>query len=499
MERDDYVLSKLPQKTKEEIFKIIPENSVEIVAKKRYAFIDEIIKSCTKRNEKVYGRSCIDKFVMNRFLAFPIFACIFAIIFYLTFFSVGKWLSDVFVEILDFCVGKPILNFLIGILPEGSWIISLFENAIFGGVLTLFSFMPQIALLFLFLSVLEDSGYLSRVSFCFEDILSRIGLSGKSMYTLLMGFGCSATAVMTARTMEDKNAKIKTALLTPYMSCSAKFPIYALVGGVFFGAKNLLVIMGLYFLGVIIALSLSLLLGKKVLTSKQQSFILEFPPYRMPSLKRVGKVLYKNVRDFLVRIGSVLVSMNIVVWFLSNFSFTFQFVGSSGSMLEGIGKLFAPLFTPLGFGSWGAVSALICGVIAKEAILSSIILFNGAKMQNFGLTNPNSPVFFAGGANALSFLVYSLLYIPCISTMVVLKKEIGLKWTIIGIALQLIISFVCAFVVFNIFKMFDMFGINCVFYLVGALIVVLSFLYILKKIKSKKRCKSLCRGCDRCF
>ena len=222
---------------------------------------------------------------------------------------------------------RSLLNLLSSSFGTESWIVSLFEDAIVGGVGSILTFLPQVALLFFFLSLLEDSGYLSRVAFVFEDLLGRIGLSGKSVYTLLMGFGCSTTAVLTARNMEDKNSKIKTGLLTPYMSCSAKFPIYSVLGGAFFGVNNIFVILGLYFLGVAVALLISFIYEKTILKSKEQSFILEFPPYRMMSFKRTTSLLLLNIKDFLVRVGSLILAMNIIVWLLSNFTIKFGFIG----------------------------------------------------------------------------------------------------------------------------------------------------------------------------
>ena len=354
-------------------------SQVDKVATERYRYIDEIIKNTCGEKQRIYGASKLDKILLNRYLALPIFICLIALSFYLTFFSLGAWLSDGLTFLLDKFVGQPLIDFLINVFGSDSWIIGLFQNAIIGGVGSILTFLPQVALLFFFLSLLEDSGYLSRVAFVFEDILGKVGLSGKSVYTLLMGFGCSTTAVLTARNMDDKNSKIKTGLLTPYMSCSAKFPIYAVLGGAFFGANNIWVIIGIYFLGVAVAILMSYIFEKTILPSKKQSFILEFPPYRMMSFKRTFSLLWINVKLFVARVGTLIVAMNVIVWILSNFSFTFQYIVNTGgeSMLESLGKIFAPLFIPLGFNSWGLVSALIAGLVAKEVIVSSIVMFNG--------------------------------------------------------------------------------------------------------------------------
>ena len=350
--------------------------------------------------------------------------------------------------------------------------------------------------------MLEDSGYLSRVAFVFEDILGKVGLSGKSVYTLLMGFGCSTSAVLTARNMEDKNSKIKTGLVTPYMSCSAKFPIYSVLGGAFFGANNIFVIVGLYLLGVVVAILMSLIFEKTCLKSKEQSFILEFPPYRMMSAKRIFTLLWQNVKLFLIRVASLIVAMNVIVWLLSNFSFTFAYVGASGgvSILETMGRIISPIFAPLGFNSWGLVSALLAGLVAKEVIVSSIALFNGVDENALGaisnsLTNPSSAVFFARGASVLSYLVFCLLYFPCLATASVLSKEIGKKWTFIGVAIELIVAYVVSFIVYRLALAFESFGaVKVLICLLCLTVIIISILFVAKRIKNKKTCSN-CKKC----
>lgn len=475
----------------------------EEVAKCRYDYIDRLFLECAEKSLKIYGESKLDKILLNKFLAFPVFLLILALVFYLTFFSVGKFFSDLLAMALDRFVSTPILSWLEGVAGSSSWVYSLFENAIFGGVGTVLTFLPQVALLFLFLSILEDSGYLSRVAFVFEDILSKVGLSGKSVYTLLMGFGCSTSAIMTARNMEDQNAKIKTALLTPYMSCSAKFPIYVCLGGAFFGASNIFVIMWLYLLGVVVAVSMSLIYEKTILKSKEQSFILEFPPYRLVRVKQVFKVLFDNTKEFLVRVGTLIIAMNVIVWLLSSFSFTFEFVQASGgeSMLEGLGKIFSPIFAPLGFGSWGLVSALIAGLIAKEVILSSIALFNGVDGQSeigFSLHNPNSAVYFASSASVLSYLVFCLLYFPCLASVGVLSKEIGKKWTFIGVVIELLVAYFLAMMVYNLSLLIEIFGWwKVAISALGPLVILLSICFVIRSVKRKKKCNGCQKPCTK--
>lgn len=476
--------------------------TIEEKAKKRYEFIENLILQCTVRTSKVYGESKFDKVALNKWLALPVFLLILATVFYLTFFSLGTFLSDKLGLLLSFLT-NPLLRLIENAVGK-NWIFDLFNVAIFGGLSTILAFLPQVVLLFFFLSVLEDSGYMSRVAFIFEDILGQIGLSGKSVYTLLMGFGCSTTAIMTARNMDDKNAKTKTAILCPYMSCSAKIPIYLVVGGAFLGSKNIWMIVSLYVLGVIVAICLSKILDKTVLKSKEQSFILEFPPYRMMSIKRVSKVLWKNVKEFLIKVGSIMITMNIIVWILSSFSFSFAYVknGNSQSMLEFFGKVLAPIFVPLGFGNWAIVSALLSGFVAKEVLVSAIAMFNGidasaTKLLSQSILSPQSVISFSSTASVISFLVYCLLYTPCVSSVSMLKQEVGTKWTILAVILQLFVAYVVSFFVYNVVFAFEIFGFWETLFCVGAVgLFVFSLCFVTKKIRSKSTCSG-CKFCDK--
>ncbi len=495
LEGDEHILAKQGLKTDKNTF-----DTIQKVANARYDYIDFLKKECFSTSGRVYGKSKFDKIILNRFLALPIFLLMLGAIFYLTFFLFGKWLSDGLSYLLDISLGRWTQSICLTLFGESSWVTHLFCEAIIGGANTVLSFLPQVALLFLFLSILEDSGYLSRVAFASEDIFGKMGLSGKSIYTLLMGFGCSTTAILTARNMEDKNSKIKTALVTPYMSCSAKLPIYAVIGGAFFGANNIFVIMFLYLLGLIIALIQSYIMEKTVLKSKDQSFILEFPPYRFGGLKRTGKVLWDNIKQFLIRVGSLIMTMNIIVWILSNFSFDFSYVVESGkmSMLESFGKILSPIFVPLGFGSFGAAAALVAGVIAKEVIISSIAMFNNLLSDGgvgMSIKNPSSMVYFPSSASALSFLVFSLLYCPCISSIAVLSKEVGKKWTIIGIIIQFVVAYLTALFVFNFFGAVNRWGwLATLGVLICFVIIMLSVFKLIGVIKKHHTCK----GCDGC-
>ena len=500
---DEYYLNKLNVKK----FKL-KQNYLTSQMQEKYKIIDNLLKNCDYKQSKVVGKSAIDKFVLNKFLCIPIFLLIMSVIFYLTFFSVGQYFSNLLRWFLQEKIGTITVKFLSSHISV-DWLIELVRVGIFGGVGTIISFLPQVVLLFVFLSILENSGYISRLAFCLDDTLKVVGLSGKSVYTLLMGFGCSTTACLTARNMTDKNAKIKTAMLAPYMSCSAKLPVYAVIGGAFFGAGNIIIIILLYILGVILAILISLFFEKSYLKSSEQTFLMEFPSYQKISLNSTIKVALQSSKNFLVRIGSLLFALSIVVWFLENFNFSFQYITpiNGKSMLQNIGEFICPIFIPLGFSSWGTSSALLAGLVAKETIISAIAIFNNVNTQsdNFmenvsnSLTLPLSTVFFTP-ASALSFMVFCLLYSPCIATISVLRKEIGKKWTFISIILQFLIAYATSLIVYLVFRLSEMYGIFSVCVCIILLLIVCYSLFMAvykKKHKTFKTCANCNKNC--CF
>lgn len=507
LENDQIIIDKLnlSQEQKNRLINLQKQTSIDDLIELKYTKIEQLLKDCScVKKDKTYGKSFIDKIVLNKFLCLPIFLGILLAIFYFTFFSVGAFLSEKLSFFVQDTIGNAILS-LVKSITSSEIIYDFFSTAIIGGLGAVLSFLPQVVILFLCLGFLEDSGYLSRVAFSLDDIFSKIGLSGKSVYTLLMGFGCSTSACLTARTMEDKNSKIKTAMLAPYMSCSAKLPIYAVIGSAFFGASNVFVIFALYMLGVVVAMLLSVFYEKTFLKSKEQSFILEFPPYRITKPKRILFLLTDSIKTFVIRIGSILVSVNIIVWILSSFSFSFAFVPTSGgqSMLESLGKILSPIFIPLGFGSWGATSALLAGLIAKEIIVSSIAMFNGVASSDNSYNNQISSslriatnaVFFTP-ASALSYMIFCLLYSPCFSCVAVLKKEIGKKWTFISFFVQFAIAYLTALIIYQSVNLILNKGIALfLLFAVVFLSVLLSVIFLVKKIMYKKTCKS-CRKCN---
>jgi ferrous iron transport protein B len=500
LEIDEFCLKKL-FKTDGEFERakseLLSAKTLEFVIETRYQFVDEIIENCVSfsKQKKVYGFSKLDNFVLNKWLALPIFVLVVSLVFWLTFGTVGTFLSEKLSEFFNGLIFNPLSN-LIKKSTNNLFVINFLTEALFGSILSLLSFLPQIVLMFLGLFVLEDSGYMSRLAFTLEDYFKKIGLSGKSVFTLLMGFGCGTTASLTSRNMEDKNSKIKTAMLTPYISCSAKLPLYAVVCNAFFPNFKFGIIVLLYLLGILVALVVSYFLNKTVLPSGAQSFIMELPPYRFPSFKRILLNVLVNIKQFLMRVGTILLSFSCIVWLLENCNFKLQY-GEGESILESVSKVIAPIFSPLGFGNYGAVACLLCGFVAKEIIVSTISLLNGigagANLEE--ISNSiilSSSVFSLTLPSSLSFLVFSLLYVPCISTVSVFLKEIGVKWTVFACAIEFAISYLLAFITYKIAIYFCFYGVlsgvlSCLaFLLVCALIF--AFVHFAKKKRACKFC-----------
>ncbi len=482
----------------------IQENKIQ----NRYQLIDEIFEKCiNKSSKKVYGFGVLDKIVLNKHLAFPIFLFIMALTFFITFGPIGKFLSDIINSFIYKTVFNPVMA-LTESITASEFAINLIKDGVLGGVLSVVAFLPQVVLLFVCLNILEASGYLSRLAFVLEDVFAKVGLSGKSVFALLMGFGCSTTACLTSRGMDDKNSKIKTAMLTPYISCSAKLPLYLVVCGAYFQNISFFIIFLLYILGIIISLVVSFVLEKTILPSKTKSFIMEFPAFRKPQVKHLLKLALIDAKNFLIRVGTVILSFSCIIWIMQNCTFSLKYVGQSGSqsILQSVGKYLAFLFKPLGFGNYGAVCALICGVVAKEIIVSTLKIVNNlpdnstSKELSKSFTNANSPVYFLP-QSSLSFLVFSSTYLPCVSSIGVLKKEIGLKWTLFACVLEFAISYILAFVVYKIFDVYYNYGlITCLICGLCFAVFVICFVFIIKFFKSKNKCKyciknKSCKGC----
>lgn len=505
LEQDEFVENslQLSQKQKSLLTKITSKADYPtLIARLRFEYIKHILDRCRKvEKETTYGKFAIDKIILNKYLCLPIFLGIMFLIFNLTFSSVGVWLSDLLKNFIDTFIGLPISNFLIKINAP-NWVVGLFSQGIIGGVGGLLSFIPQIVLLFFFLSLLEDSGYMSRLAFSFEEIFHKFGLSGKSIFTVLMSFGCTTTAVLTSRNLEDKNAKIKTAMLSSYMSCSAKLPIYAVIGGAFFGKGNIVIIAGLYLLGVVVGLIVASFFNKKILKSGEYSFVLEFPPYRFPDFRRIVSVIYQNCKMFVTKVATILLSFSIIVWIMQNFTFKFEYIpnGRSGaSMLEIIGGYLSYILRPIGLGNWGIAVSLLVGIMAKEMVVGTMAIINkiptttdfdttlGSSFLTSGFTIGFTPL------TAIIMMIFSLLYMPCISTMAVMKKEIGRKWTYVACLTQLTVAYGICFVIYNLFS-----GKLLAQYIIGFGVICLVVSLFAWLWKRRKLGKTMCSGCCIC-
>ncbi len=413
------------------------------VAEMRFSFINRICAQTVvkPRESREHKRSqAADRILTGRFTAIPAFIAIMAVVFWLTFNVIGAWLQ----ELLDAGIGwlSDAVASLMAAGQVNEVLQSLVIDGIFNGVGSVVSFVPIIVVLFFFLSLLEDSGYMARVAFVMDKLLRKIGLSGRSIVPMLIGFGCTVPSVMASRTLPSERDRKMTVLLTPYMSCSAKLPIYAFLTAAFFPENGALVMVGLYFGGILVGILVALLLRKSLFAGEAVPFVMELPNYRMPGAKNVGRLLWEKAADFMQRAFTVIFVATIVIWFLQTFDFSLNVVADSQtSMLAVVAGLIAPVFAPLGFGDWRISTALISGVMAKESVVSTLsVLFGGTA----ALTAALSPL------AALSLLVFCLLYTPCIAALASVKRELGGKWAV-GVALfQLAVAWVVAFIVHGV-------------------------------------------------
>lgn len=413
--------------------------------------IDEKIKkSRLKIDKNAKIAKMLDKVFINNYFAFPFFLFLMFCIFFLTFGPVGGFLSSQ-IENLFLFVLSPLGNFL---QSQNLMIFyRIYADVLVGGVGTIVNFLPQVMLLFLCLTILEESGYMSRLAYILECVCQKIGLSGKSVFTFLMGYGCTASALMTAQNLDSKQAKLKTILCLPFVPCSAKLPVFAVIGGAFFGDFNIFVIFILYIISSLLGLLVVNLLDKSFLPTKDLPFMLEFPQLRLPKFKVVFKSTMQSIKQFLLKICVFLLLFSFIIWFLQNFNWKLHFTnGQSDSILKSISQFIAPIFSPLGFGNWGAVSALFAGLVAKELVVSTIgILNNSGSVESIvqeSITNSASVVNF-DPYSAFSFLLFCLLYTPCIATISAMRSQIGTKWTIFSAILQFLVAYICSFLVYT--------------------------------------------------
>ncbi|MEG0382921.1 MAG: ferrous iron transport protein B [Christensenella sp.] len=419
------------------------------LADMRYQFIEGLYNDCVskKSGTREMLRSIkIDKVLTHKIWAIPIFIGIMALIFYLTFGPLGGTVSELLQ--IGLATLTDAVSGALGAAGVSVWMNSFIVDGVFTGVGTVLSFLPIILILFFFLSILEDSGYMARVAFVMDSSLRKIGLSGRSFVPMLIGFGCSVPAIMSTRTLASDRDRKLTILITPFMSCGAKVPIYALFTAAFFTQYQGLVMTSVYLLGIVVAILTGLLFKKTLFKGNPVPFVLELPAYRLPSPKSVLLHMWEKAKDFLVRAFTIIFLASIVIWFLQSFDFQFNFVtDNSTSMLASIGMLIAPVFAPLGFGSWQASTALITGLTAKETVISTLSVLTGGGGALGTLFTPLA---------AYSFMAFVLLYMPCIAAVATTKRELGAKNAIFTIIYQTAVAWVVAFIIFQVGSLFLM-------------------------------------------
>lgn len=425
----------------------------EALADMRYAFIEKVTQCAVVKchESREHSRSVkIDRVLTGKYTALPVFFAVMLLVFWLTFDVIGQRLSDLLslgIDALSAAADRGLTAY--GINPV---VHSLIIDGIFTGVGSVLSFLPIIVTLFFFLSILEDTGYMARIAFVMDKLLRHIGLSGRSFVPMLIGFGCTVPAIMATRTVSSDRDRKMTILLTPYMSCSAKIPIYAVFSAAFFPKHAALVMIGLYVTGIILGIIVALILKNTAFRGNPVPFVMELPNYRLPSFKSVMLLLWEKARDFLERAFTVIFVASIVIWFLRTFDTKLNVVeDSSQSLLALVGRFIAPAFAPLGFGDWRAVTSLISGFTAKEAVVSTMAVLMGASVNELGgaLSSLFTPL------SALSFLVFTLLYTPCVAAIATVRRELHSRGATLAVVLmQCGVAYLAALAVWQIGSLF---------------------------------------------
>ena len=410
------------------------------IADMRFAYIEKVCQACvTKPHEsREHKRSeQLDRILTGKYTAIPVFVAVMALIFYLTFSVIGAWLQDLLAAGIEALTA--VVDTALSSAGVNQAIHSLIVDGIFEGVGSVLSFLPIIVTMFFFLSLLEDSGYIARVAFFMDKLLRKIGLSGRSIVPMLIGFGCTVPAVMSTRTLPSDRDRRMTILLTPFMSCTAKLPIYAFFVAAFFPNHGWLVITALYLLGILLGILAALLYKKTLFTGEAVPFVMELPNYRLPGLRNVLQLLWEKAKDFLQKAFSVILIATVAVWFLQSFDFTLNLVENAhDSMLAAIAGVLVPVFRPLGLGDWRICTSLISGFMAKESVVSVLeVLFGGEGGVNAALTT----------LSAAALLVFSLLYTPCVAAVASIKRELGGRWAAAVVLWQCVVAWLAALIV----------------------------------------------------
>lgn len=492
----DFAIEQIvPNKTLEQF----DMSDFEKKSKQKFQEIADLLNRIGYQQNGLYGKSKLDKIVLSKFGSFVIFALVMGLVFFITFGTIGNTFSEKVNDIFG-ALSVKLYDFFQGFI-KNELLLRFINEGVIAGALSVTSFLPQIILLFACLNFLEDFGYLSRVAFMFDPFFKRLGLTGRSAFSLIMGFGCTTTAIMTSRNLDNKNVQKRTSILLPFMSCSAKLPIFAVIASTFFAKYKALIVFSLYLFAILLMVVVALIFSKKDKEQEEQTFLLEMPKYRAPSLSKVLKNALTAGKNFIVRVGGAIVLSSVVIFMLYNFSFKFQYVGqnSENSVLYVLAKLLSWIFKPLGFGSVGATIAIFSGFVAKEMVVSSLAIVNKVPVDGLALSlaSSSSAVWFSP-ISAISFLVFVLLYTPCVSACIMMKKENGRKTMWLSIGLQIVIAYLASFLVYNILSSIvkRQYGFLAGLLILVALAGVAVIKYLKKKnIKSVSACNGSCEAC----
>ncbi|WP_461817719.1 ferrous iron transport protein B [Faecalimonas sp.] len=453
LENDTEVLKRHPL----DLSHILTKNYEAEIINQKYDFIEEIIKEVlVNKTQKEERTEKIDFYLTHKIWGLPIFLGIMALVFFFTF-TIGDWLKGYFEVFLEFFSGN-VANLLASV-HASDMVISLVVDGIISGVGGILTFLPNIFILFLALAFLEDSGYMSRVAFVMDDIMSKLGLSGRAFIPLLLGFGCSVPAIMASRALEHKKDRLKTILVTPFMSCSARLPIYVLFSQVFFPKHALLVSYSMYLIGIIVAIVTAFIISKFDGSKAENTLLIELPEYKTPNAHTIAIYVWEKIKDYLTKAGTVIFIASVIMWVLLNFGPTGYVTDITQSFGSMVGRLIVPVFKPLGLGYWQIIVALIAGIAAKEVVVSSCGVLFG--IQNITSASGMSALAVTlggmgfGAANAYALMVFCLLYVPCTATIATINREVhSKKLTFAIISFQLIVAWIMSFIVYHIGLLF---------------------------------------------
>lgn len=449
LERDRSVMEQYPL----DLDALLDRSYEKDIINQKYDFIEEIMSDVLmNKNKQELFTDKIDSILTHKWLGLPIFLLVMALVFFLTF-TIGDWLKGYFEIGLELFSGKVTQG--LTSVHTNPLLISLVVDGIISGVGGILTFLPNICILFLALAFLEDSGYMARVAFVMDDIMSRLGLSGRAFIPLLLGFGCSVPAIMASRALESRKDRLKTILITPFMSCSAKLPVYVLFSQMFFGKCAMLVCYSMYLLGIVVAITCAFIISKIDHSKSEHALLIELPEYKTPNLHTIRIYVWEKIKDYLTKAGTVIFIASIIMWLLLNFGpqgYTTNIAESFGST---IGRILAPILAPVGLGYWQIVVALISGIAAKEVVVSSCgILFGVANVSTAAGMNTMVATLASigfGVKNAISLMVFVLLYIPCTATIATINRELqSRKLTFLFMCFELAVAWIMSFIVFQI-------------------------------------------------